>query len=133
MDPQPKTITWVRSTVSVQSGEYAEAQTLVTQYASADGRFTITPTGGMIYKRTHGARGAYQKRFAWHGFMVKDALADKSRGQRMYWREQTVSAAKRSAEAAVKRSAARAVTSESSISNMLQAAIADPSAGRGAV
>ena len=125
MDPQPKTITWVRSTVSVQSGEYAASQTLVTQYTSADDRFTITPQGGMIYKREHGGRGKYRRRFSWRGFMVKDALADKSRGQRMFWREQTVRAAKRSAELAVKRSATHTVTSESSISSKLQAAITE--------
>jgi hypothetical protein len=63
---------WTSSKVSKQSGDYVEAQTMVTRHVSADGRFTIEPTGSMSYKREFGVRGAMKSKFRWSGYRLTD-------------------------------------------------------------
>ena len=50
-------MTWTQSKVWVQSGEYKESQTRVTQHTSDNGRFTVQPTGAMRYRKDNGVRG----------------------------------------------------------------------------
>ena len=88
----PITIKWVRSKVSIKSGEYAAAQTEVVQHASADGRFTILPRGGMSYAKDQGIRGHLNKKWRWTGYRITDSLTGRTD------RSNTVQSLKRWAE-----------------------------------
>jgi len=69
------TLEWKTRKVSTQSGEYREAQTLVTQHYTTDGRFTITKSGTMKYARDCGIRGHLNYRWRWTGYRFTDLLA----------------------------------------------------------
>ena len=87
-------MTWTKRAATVQAGEYAESNTRVTEHVSADGRFSILPSGGMRYSREFGLYGSLVNRWVWTGYRLTDTTGR----LRQFSRFRTVGAAKRAAE-----------------------------------
>lgn len=102
-EPRDEKGRWTTSKVSMQTGEYAAAQTIVTQHESADKRFTIRPTGRMDYRRDAGIRGPLNYKWRWKGYRLTDTHPNLPKWVSSTSRHSTVSEAKREAERRRKR------------------------------
>jgi len=91
-------IAWTTSKISMQAGDYVEAQAIVTRHASACGRFAIRPTGSVRRLRTNGVRGQLVRRWIWSGYELTDAAPNLPAYVPRERRFPTVRAAKREAE-----------------------------------
>lgn len=87
---------WKTQKATVQSGEYTKSE--VPQHVSHDGRFTITPKGGMKYARSQGVRGDMHNRWIWSGFTLKDNHPNLPKWASPTEGHSTVAQAKRAAE-----------------------------------
>ena len=61
---------WTRRKEMVKGGEYAVSDVERTVTVSADGRFTIYPSGSMRRVRSHGAHGDLYNDWRWEGYRL---------------------------------------------------------------
>lgn len=92
---------WNTTRISIQAGEYKEAQAEITRHSSTDGRFIIERAGGMSSRRSSGVRGPLTYRWRWTGYRLIDTRPEP--WQRKSWIHPTVAMAKAEAERRSKR------------------------------
>lgn len=87
---------WLRKKTLVMAGEYQKEE--VTENYTADGLFSILPSGRMIYAKASGSRGPMMNRWSWNGYSMKDHRPNIQRWESKTNHYNSVKSAKRAAE-----------------------------------
>lgn len=95
---KPEPLKWKSHRISVQAGEYPEAQAEVTQHVTHNGAFTITPSGGMKYAKPQGVRGQPYNHWVWSGYKLEDHRPERKAWEPQSQRHSSVAGAKRAAD-----------------------------------